>query len=419
MLALSFATASQADCPRPLIRAVDASFIPEIESLGGVFKDGGIPTDPIEIIRSKGVNMVRLRIWNNPAAGFCNLDHTLLMARRIHDAGLKILLDFHYSDTWADPGQQNKPAAWAALSFNDLQVAVRNYSTEVIAALAAQGTLPAIVQIGNEITSGMLWNDGKVSYWGDPNWANLAQLLKAGIDGVKQVPGADNIQIMLHVDRGGDNAGSREFFDRALQYNIDYDMIGLSYYPWWHGSLEAMTANINDLASRYSKPVLIAETAYPWTLGFNDSQNNFVWNTGQLLPWYPATVNGQKQFLNAVFSAVRNVPNEKGAGVCYWAPEYAAFPGLPSPWENLALFDFQAESLDSWSAFASCCPCDLNNDLSVDDSDFVIFANAYNLLLCEDGSMATGCPADFNSDTLVDDADFVVFAVAYNALLCP
>lgn len=416
---LPFATPLHAACPRPLIRAVDASFIPEIESLGGVFKDNGIPTDPIEILRSKGVNMVRLRVWNNPQAGFCDRDQTLAMARRIHDAGMKTLLDFHYSDSWADPGQQNKPAAWASLSFNDLQDAVRGFSAEVLAALAAQGTLPEIIQIGNEITSGMLWNEGKISYWGDPNWANLSRLLNAGIEGVRQVPGTHNIRIMLHIDRGADNAGSREFFDRAQQYNVPYDMIGLSYYPWWHGSLEAMTANINDLAFRYNKPVLIAETAYPWTLASHDLQNNFVWNTGQLLPWYPATVNGQKQFLIAMFTAVRNVPNQMGAGICYWAPEYGAFPGLLSPWENLALFDFQGDSLDAWAAFASCCPCDLNNDFTVDDSDFAIFANAYNLLLCADASMPPACPSDFNDDWMVDDADFVLFAIAYDAFLCP
>lgn len=418
MLGADSAAVAAPDQPE-VIRAVDCSFIPQIESLGGVFRSQGQPVDPIAFFATQGVNTVRLRVWHSPADGFCGTARTLVLAQRVHASGMRLLIDFHYSDSWADPGQQNKPASWSALSFPQLKTAVRLYTLQTLAALAAQGTPADIVQIGNEITSGMLWNDGKISFWGDPNWQNLAELLNAGAEGVRLSPGGSNIRIMLHIDRGGDNAGTRAFFDRAQQYSVDYDMIGLSYYPWWHGSLEGLRANLADAAARYNKPVLIAETAYPWSLGWADAQNNFVWQSSQLLTAYGASVSGQRDFLLKLFDAQRRVPSNLGAGVCYWAPEFAAFPGLPSPWENLALFDFTGDALESWSAFAPFCIGDLNADRSVDDADFVTFAGAYNVLDCADPGMPADCPGDFNTDGFVDDSDFVLFAGAYNALLCP
>jgi arabinogalactan endo-1,4-beta-galactosidase len=405
--------------PAEAIRAVDCSFIPQIESLGGVFRDQGQPIDPIAFFASQGVNTIRLRVWHSPADSFCGTPQTLALAQRIHAAGMRILLDFHYSDTWADPGQQAKPAAWSALSVIQLRAAVQSYTTQVLTALHAQGTPPDIVQIGNEITGGMLWNDGKISFWGDPNWQNLAALLNSAVQGVRAAPGGNAIRIMLHIDRGGDNAGTRAFFDRANQYGVSYDMIGLSYYPWWHGTLDDLRFNLEDTASRYNKPVLIAETAYPWSLGWADAQNNFVWQNSQLLPQYGANVSGQRDFLLKLFDVQRRIPSNLGAGVCYWAPEFAPFPGLPSPWENLALFDFSGNSLQSWEAFIPFCSGDLNADRFVDDADFVAFASAYNLLDCADIAMPEGCAADLNFDNAVDDSDFVVFASAYDSLLCP
>lgn len=411
--------ASEVPDPPEVIRAVDCSFIPQIESLGGVFRVQGTPVDPIAFFASKGVNTIRLRVWHSPINGFCGTSQTLALAQRVHDSGMRLLIDFHYSDTWTDPGQQAKPASWSSLSFSQLKVAMRLYTLQTLSALAAQGTPADIVQLGNEITGGMLWNDGKVSFWGDPNWQNLAELLNAGAEGVRLSPGGNNIRIMLHIDRGGDNAGTRAFFDRVQQYDVAFDMIGLSYYPWWHGSLEDLRANLADAASRYNKPVLIAETAYPWTLGWADTQNNFVWQSSQLLPQYGASVSGQRDFLLKLFDAQRRVSGNLGAGVCYWAPEFAAFPGLPTPWENLALFDFTGNALESWSAFAPFCIGDLNADRSVDDTDFVTFVGAYNILDCADINMPAPCPADLNFDGFVDDTDFVLFAKAYNELVCP
>lgn len=376
------AAAVAAACRAEDIRGADVSFLPEIESLGGSFFVNSTPEDMMSLLAAHGVNTVRLRVWHNPPAGFCDLSRTLAMATRAQQAGLKILLDLHYSDSWADPGQQAKPAAWAALSFGQLTVAVQSYSRAVVQALVAQGTPPDIVQIGNEITAGMLWPNGKISYWGDPNWNNLAILLKAAAQGVQLGSGSHPVQLMLHIDRGADTAGTREFFDRATQHGVPFDLIGLSYYPWWHGSLEALGANLDDAAQRYGKPVLIAETAYPWSLGWADAQPNFVWQNSQLLPGFEATPSGQRFYLDALFDRLRRVPGGKGVGLCYWAPEYSAFAGLPSPWENLALFDFQHRALQGLDAFRAWCGGDLNADRAVDDSDFVLFAAAYDALLC-------------------------------------
>ncbi|MBN8596440.1 MAG: glycosyl hydrolase 53 family protein [Planctomycetes bacterium] len=401
------------------IRAVDCSFIPQIESLGGVFRSQSQPVDPIAFFASQGINTVRLRVWHSPADGFCDTAQTLALAQRAHAGGMKLLIDFHYSDSWADPGQQNKPASWSSLSFPQLKTAIRLYTLQTLSALAAQGTPADIVQLGNEITGGMLWIDGKVSFWGDPNWQNLAELLNAGAEGVRLSPGGDEIRIMLHIDRGGDNPGTRAFFDRAEQYAVDYDMIGLSYYPWWHGTLDDLRTNVADAADRYGKPVLIAETAYPWSLAWADAQNNFVWQTSQLLPGFDATPHDQREFLESLFDIQRRVTKDLGAGVCYWAPEYAPFTGLPSPWENLALFDFSGNALEAWHAFTPFCAGDLNADRIVDDADFVAFAHAYNLLDCADPAMPQRCPADLNFDNAADDADFVLFAGAYDQLVCP
>jgi arabinogalactan endo-1,4-beta-galactosidase len=399
------------------IRAVDASFVPQLESLGAAFRSGGVVVDPISFLATRGVNAVRLRVWNTPSAGFCDVGDTLAMAQRVHSAGMRLIVDFHYSDSWADPGQQTKPAAWASLSFPQLTLAVQSFTRNTVAALVAQGTPPDIVQIGNEITAGMLWNEGRVSAWNDANWTNLATLFNAGAGGARLGAGAHPVRIMLHIDRGGDNATTRQFFDRAVVFGVSFDMIGLSYYPWWHGSFASFEANIADTAARYAKPVFVAETAYPWTLAWADNQQNFVGLSSQLLPGHPATPSGQAGFLEAVDGVMRATPD--GAGWCYWAPEYGAFPGLPSPWENLAMFDFAGEALASWAAFRNRCPADLSEDALVDDADFVIFAGAYNALLCAEPGMPPNCPADFNRDGFVDDNDFVVFADAYEALLCP
>jgi arabinogalactan endo-1,4-beta-galactosidase len=351
LLALCLALPAHADI---IWRGADISFLPQVEDGGGVFSVGGEAGDLFEILADHGVNLIRLRIWHTPTGGWCDLDHTLAMAQRAHDAGQQILLDFHYSDTWADPGQQTNPAAWAALPFATLLDSVRVRTRDVLLAMIAQDTPPAMVQIGNEITPGMLWDDGRVggAFNTSVQWSQLAQLIGAGVDGVEDAfAPAPRPLIMIHSDRGGDNGGCRWFFGNLLALGVDFDIIGLSYYPWWHGAIEALESNLTDLATYFGKDLVVAETAYPWTLGWFDDTHNGVGLPEHLLPGYPDTPAGQLAYLESIFGIVAGLPDGRGRGVVYWAPEWIPSPGFGSSWENLALFDETGAALPGLSAF--------------------------------------------------------------------
>ncbi|HEY3412211.1 MAG TPA: arabinogalactan endo-1,4-beta-galactosidase [Armatimonadota bacterium] len=342
-----------ADCPFPFVRGVDASFLRQIEDHGGAYYDGGLKRDALAIFRNHGVNLLRLRVWNNPADGYSGKADVLGLASRGHALGMRLLIDFHYSDTWADPAHQTKPAAWATLSDDALRTAVHDFTKDIVSSLAAQGTPPDFVQVGNEIRAGMLWPTGYVSGGTDPNWPRFASLLKAGVAGVKDgMPAGRSTSIVLHIDSGGNNAWCRDWYDAAVRNAVPFDTIGLSYYPWWHGTPQALAANLGDLAQRYGKPVMVVEAAYPWTLANQDATNNIVGLPSQLSTGYPATPAGQRAFLDAVFSIVRAVPGGKGAGVVYWEPDWISTASFGSAWENLATFDFGGNVLTSIDAFS-------------------------------------------------------------------
>lgn len=238
----------------------DISFLPELEAKGARFSDKGIQKDAIEILKNHGFNYIRLRIFNNPAAdsgyspkkGFCDLEHTKQMAKRIKAAGLKFLLDFHYSDYWADPGKQYKPSAWKGLAFSVLKDSVYQFTKRVIAELKAQGTTPDMVQIGNEINHGIIWPEGHVNHLD-----SLAQLIKAGTDAALSVD--PSIIMMLHIALGGQNDESVWFINNMLSRGVYFDVIGESYYPKWHGTLSDLQNNLSDLAKRYDKDVIVVE----------------------------------------------------------------------------------------------------------------------------------------------------------------
>lgn len=242
------------------ILGADISFLPELEARGIKFSDKGVEKDAISILKDHGFNYIRLRIFNNPAQpkgyspkkGFCDLEHTLQMAKRVKAAGMKLLLDFHYSDYWADPQQQNKPAAWTGKEFNILKDSVQSYTSHVMQQLKNQQTEPDMVQIGNEINHGMIWPEGHIN-----NLDSLAQLLYAGFKGVKAV--SPRSIIMLHVALGGQAEESEFFYDAMKQRNVPFDIIGLSYYPKWHGTLEDLTKNIAELSKKYNKQIMVAE----------------------------------------------------------------------------------------------------------------------------------------------------------------
>jgi arabinogalactan endo-1,4-beta-galactosidase len=238
----------------------DISFLPEIESRGIKFYDNGEEKDAIHILRDHGFNYIRLRIFVNPenekgyspGKGFCDLDHTLAMAARVKEAGMKLFLDFHYSDYWADPQQQYLPQAWLGLEYNVLADSVKEYTARVLTLLSKQGTMPDLVQIGNEINHGILWPYGDIS-----NPDGLAGLLRAGVEGVESVD--KNIPIMMHLALGGQNQEAIFWLDNMIARGVRFDLLGLSYYPRWHGTLEDLDFNLHDLATRYNKPVCVAE----------------------------------------------------------------------------------------------------------------------------------------------------------------
>jgi len=241
----------------------DVSWVPQQEAEGRRFSIGGVEDGLLAILKEHGFNAIRLRLFVDPTApggysakGYCGLESTLAMAERVKAAGMSFLLDFHYSDTWADPAHQVKPAAWRDLDFAALTNRVHDYTRDTLAAFARRGLTPAIVQVGNEISAGLLWPDGKPD-----DFDQLAALLRAGIRGVRE--GAPSAQVMLHLALGGQNEKSRWFLDNALRRGVEFDLIGQSYYPRWHGTLEDLKANLTDLANRYRQGIVVVEYSAP------------------------------------------------------------------------------------------------------------------------------------------------------------
>lgn len=345
------------------VRGADISFTLQEEAIGNRLRDRHGHARPIEnILRSNGATHVRLRVWLNPPPGYSTLESALKLGRRAERAGLRIMLNLHYSDFWADPGKQPTPEAWRGQDLAQLAQTVHDYTRDAVAAFAAQRTPVDMVQIGNEITSGMLHPIGELYPTdGRPQqWPAFTQLLKAGIVGVRAGAGAGRHhapRTVLHIDRGGDNGGSRWFFDHMVEFGVPIDIIGLSYYPIWHGSLADLQSNLDDLAIRYGKDIVIAETAYPWTTANGDSLENFY--TGAVpLPdqgTYPTTPAGQVAFFERQRQILHDVPDGRGLGFFDWEPGWIPGvgwePGAGTPNDNLTMFDFDGNALPSLRAF--------------------------------------------------------------------
>jgi arabinogalactan endo-1,4-beta-galactosidase len=366
------------------INGVDLSFIPQVEDNSGVFYSDGKASDPVDIFYRNSANYARFRLWHTPAEGYCNLEKTLQMAARAK-AGMKVLLDFHYSDTWADPSNQYKPAAWKNVTYPLLLDSIYNYTYRVIHIFDSLGIPPEMVQIGNEINTGMLWPDGRIDgdYETTQQWSQFTNLLKKGIQAVHDAA-SDTVKIMIHYSEGGSNSKSRWFYDSLKNYEVNYDIAGLSYYPWWHGNLTDLRQNLNDLALRYNKEIIVAETAYPWTLLWNDDTTNIVGSNEQLLTGYPDSVQGQYSFLYDLIRIIKEVPGGKGLGFFYWAPDWISAPTLGSSWENLAMFDFEGNALSSLKVF---------EESKTDAVEDYFAVNSYSL--CQN------YPNPFNNSTLI------------------
>jgi arabinogalactan endo-1,4-beta-galactosidase len=285
----------------------DVSFLAQAEQEGVVFKDKGVTTPGLQILRNHGYNWVRLRLFHAPTELPNNLEYTIALAKTAKKLGFKFLLDYHYADGWADPQKQPVPKLWQDKPQRDLVQAVFEYTRDTIARFRDADVLPDMVQIGNEITNGMLWPDGKLP----DNWDNFAQLVYAGINGVDAGRGnGPRPKIMIHIDRGGDLKGTKVFLDKLNFYDLPYDIIGQSYYPWWHGSLNDLRANLEYMAATYEKNVIVVETAYNWQPG------NYV---NKAAP-FPETPEGQRAFLDELNRVVMGTPHGRGKGVFWWEP---------------------------------------------------------------------------------------------------
>ncbi|MEW2251283.1 glycosyl hydrolase 53 family protein [Streptomyces sp. NPDC006975] len=337
------------------VKGADISSLAKSEASGGVYRTAsGTTGDAVTILRNAGMNYARLKVWVNPADGYNNKTRVLAMAKRVKAAGMKLLVDFHYSDTWADPGAQTKPAAWAGHSYSQLKTDVYQHTYDVLNALKAQGTTADMVQVGNEINGGMLWSEGSTD-----NWTQLAGLLNSGYNAVKAVN--PSTLVALHLAKGGDLSGTRWWFDNAVANGVRFDAIGLSYYGYWHGPLSDFQTTLDDAASRYGKPVFVAETAYPFRLDSDDALTNQIDTTGELVSGYPASVAGQTAWMNTVANIVEAVPNGRGLGVFYWEATWTAVTGngwdpadasSGNGWENQALFGYDDRALASMSWFS-------------------------------------------------------------------
>jgi arabinogalactan endo-1,4-beta-galactosidase len=296
------------------IVGADLSFLKQAEDRGTVFKEDNQPKPGLRIFKDHGYNWIRLRLFHTPTQLPNNLQYTIALAQAGKKLGLKFLLDYHYSDTWADPGKQFIPKAWEGMSHAQMVEALGNYTRDTIAAFREAGVFPEMVQIGNEITNGMLWPDAKLPQ----NWDNFADFIKAGIAGVEAGRGDQpRPRIVIHIDKGGDKVATKKFLDRLNTYGLSYDVIGQSYYPWWHGSLNDLRENLIFMAREYQKDIIVAEAAYNWTPG------NYRNRPGP----FPETPEGQKEFLEEVNRAVQAAPDGRGIGLFWWEPAVAGGTG--------------------------------------------------------------------------------------------
>jgi len=335
------------------VMGADISSLKKSEDLGGLYAyEDGRQADALEVLKDHGMNYARIRVWVDSPDGYHGKKQLLEMAKRLKQDKIKLLVDFHYADSWADPGKQPKPAAWEDLDFDALKKALYDHTYDVCMGLKDQGTPPDMVQVGNEITNGMLWSDGR----NDQNFDNLAALLKEGYRAVKDC--SPETQVMLHLDNGGKNDMYRWWFDSIIERKVSFDLIGVSYYPYWHGSFADLQGNLNDIAVRYNKDIIVVETAYAFTADDNDNYENIIRFEEQ--PGYPFTPKGQERMLADIMTIVRAVPNGRGLGIMWWDATWTAVPGngweparpaSGNNWENQVLFDFKNRALPAMSLF--------------------------------------------------------------------
>lgn len=353
---LTCAVTAEEAGPTPLWLGADLSYVNEMEDCGAQYRQDGKAVDPYQLFAHKGANIVRLRLWHSPAwTRYGTLEDVVRSSRRAKAAGMSVLLDFHYSDDWADPGDQIIPAAWREYTdTGKLAEKVYGYTVDVLLELHHEGVMPMFVQVGNEINTEILLRRS-VPEDQPIDWERNVALLNAGIVGVAEAGRLAGFtpKAMLHIAQP---ENLEPWFDSAFAAGIvDFDLIGLSYYPKWSSrDLEGLGETIARVKHKFGKDILVVETAYPWTLRGNDSADNLL-GEDSLAPGYPATPDGQKRFL---VDLTRTVVDAGGSGVIYWEPAWVSTDcktrwGRGSHWENNAFFDYGSGEANSGFDFLS------------------------------------------------------------------
>jgi len=345
--AVSLSTTTNANHSDPVFFCgADLSMLKYIESHGVHYKEDGQPKDVLTIFKDHGCNAVRLRLFVRPNgidAQVNSLAYTLSVAKRVKERGLRLLLDFHYSDGWADPTHQIMPNEWNGLSHRQLVDHVFNYTYDTLRAFANEGCTPDMVQVGNEIKNGMMWPDGG-PLKDDAHFDALSDLLKSGIHAVRESDPTNTIKVIIHVDQGGNQAICKWFFYNCRKRNVDFDVIGLSYYPFGNESLNDLSKNLKFLSESYHKHIIVVETGYNYTGSPNKGAH------------YPFTPEGQKAYLQELVNVIQSTPDGCGSGFFYWAPEWIMGEKWNGPkwsrtWEERALFDHSGNILPAVQAF--------------------------------------------------------------------
>lgn len=327
---------------KEFISAADLSSLPMLDMKNIQFYDNNnTKITLLPFLKSNGLNTVRIRIWNHPLSQHSGFEEVKSFSQQVKNLGLKVWITVHYSDTWADPGQQTPPVKWQNIPYSDLKDSVYVYTKKIMTEIQ-----PDYIQIGNEINSGLLFPEGEIS----KNENQFIELLTEGVKAVRET--SNKTKIMIHF---AGTSGSDWFFNKLTP--LDYDLIGLSYYPIWHGKdLNNLATTLTNLSTKYQKDIVIAETAYPFTLDWNDWTNNILGTNDQLIsPGFQATEIGQQNFISSIKTILKTT--DKGIGFCYWGGELIAFNGPEatdgSPWENQALFNFKNKALPVISEFST------------------------------------------------------------------
>jgi arabinogalactan endo-1,4-beta-galactosidase len=362
-----------------MILGIDVStYLEELEH-GAKYYANGVEVDPLDLFRANGVTHMRIRLWHDPKdengvkylAGNCDLDTVLKLSNLAVSKGYKLLLDIHYSDFWADPGKQFVPKAWTGLGLEELEMAVYKYTVSVLRTFKDNGIALDMVQVGNEITNGFMWPVGKLEIDGKRgNYDNFCTLFKAGVKAVREESDA---KVVLHLERSHDQEVYEEFLTEMEKHQVDYDVLGASYYPYWHGTFDQFFANMNN-CKKFGKEIVVAELGYGFTTesyvtekgGTRLVIDNDTVSALEMAKRYPLTPQGQAEYVKDFIARAKENAIDgifyweplwiPGKGICWASPEGQKYIGeegksTANEWANQCLFDYNGNKLPAFDEY--------------------------------------------------------------------